>query len=163
MRNAVHMERTFRPPVFHLEISVVWAWHSIVFSIVLQITFPLKQSQLFVYDNCQKTWAVCKHNKYFQSFPISKKKVATYLWSTKMLFAHCYVLRTQGNLFCYAEFRCYLLANIFKNPPSNIILDMYYPFISVCYSRFNLCYKLFNIREPLELQKVCAYFLKPSP
>ena len=80
-----------------------------------------------------------------------------------MLFAHCYVLRTQGNLFCYAEFRCYLLANIFKNPPSNIILDMYYPFISVCYSRFNLCYKLFNVREPLELQKVCAYFLKPSP
>ena len=60
-----------------------------------------------------------------------RSKVATYLWSTKMLFAHCYVLRTQGNLFCYAEFRCYLLANIFKNPPSNIILDIILLFLDV--------------------------------
>ena len=59
------------------------------------------------------------------------KKVATYLWSTKMLFAHCYVLRTQGNSFCYAEFRCYLLANIFKNPPSNIILVIILLFLDV--------------------------------
>ena len=74
MRNAVHKERTFRPPSFIQKFQLC-GHHSIVFSIVLQMTFQLKQSQLFVYDNCQKTWAVFKHNKYFQSFPISKKKL----------------------------------------------------------------------------------------